>query len=332
MRLRSASRLPLRCLDALAFFLARFLFAGLDALASPPRRASSSASMLRSASGLVFSPRRLRSASLSRPRPLLRPGLLLGAAFLLRLLAALALDHREPFLLLGAACGERLLLLLERLDPLRLRFALSLELGEALRLLAFAFALGCDVLALALALHAARAPGAGAPPRSAAAGPDVRLLLERGDAFAFLLALLLVLARRRSSSSASCASSTTTASTGSTRGPAATSIGASPSLKTSTDTIAACSSTAYTIGSSPIEQRIPAHCRNLPRRFGHQSDARRSGPLQDRHEDDDIPVGHVLVATHDDRQPGPMAQQRPDPRAASTCGSTGDRWFSPKFR
>ena len=127
-----------------------------------------------------------------RLRLLLRqPFLLLHPARALDFLAALALDHRKPFLLFVPACRKRRLLLLQRLDASRLRFALARELGEALRLLAFTLALGRDVLPLALALHAFELPEPAFLLRSALAR-RIRLPFELLDAFAFLPALAFV--------------------------------------------------------------------------------------------------------------------------------------------
>ena len=123
------------------------------------------------------------------------PILLLNPVFLLRFLAALALDQRELRLLFGAPCRELRLLRLQGFQPLRLRFAFSRELGEVFRLLAFTFALGRDVLSLAPALHSFELvqPALFFGP---AASRGLRLLLELLDSIAFFLApLLIVLAQ-----------------------------------------------------------------------------------------------------------------------------------------
>ena len=126
---------------------------------------------------------------------LLRPGrqrLLLEPAFLLCLLAALLLQHRELLPFFGTLRRQRRLLLLERLEALGLRFALSCEFGQTLRLLAFPLALGRGVLPLAFALHPFEleqpALFLGAAPMG-----GFRFPFEIFDSLAFLLASLLVL-------------------------------------------------------------------------------------------------------------------------------------------
>ena len=127
-----------------------------------------------------------------RLRLLLRQQFLfLHSALLLGFIAALALDHRKPFLFFVAACRKRRLFLLQRLDAPRLRFALARELGQALRLLALTFALGGDVFPLALALHAFELPQS-VLLLGAALARRIRLPLELLDALAFLPALAFV--------------------------------------------------------------------------------------------------------------------------------------------
>ena len=169
--------LPLRLglvllrLDTLAFRLGLVLLR-LDALAF---RLGLSASFL---GALLLRFRRLR--------------LLLDPAFLLRLLAALLLEQCELLLFFGPFRRQSRLLLLQGLDPSRLRFSLSRELREALRLLAFTLALRRGVLSLAFALH----PFELEEPALLLGPTALRGLgfpFEVFDSFAFLLAEVLVL-------------------------------------------------------------------------------------------------------------------------------------------
>ena len=171
MRLRSASAFCLLRLDALALRLGLLLLR-LDALVFGLCLAAGFLGLIH------LCPGRLR--------------LLLEPAFLLRLVATLLLEHRKLLVLLVALRGQRRLLLLQSLEPSRLRFALAREIREPIRLLAFPFALGCHVLALALALQPLEllkpAFLLGAP-----ALGGVGLPLQLLDPLAFRLASLLVL-------------------------------------------------------------------------------------------------------------------------------------------
>ena len=77
--------------------------------------------------------------------------LLFETAPLLRFLTPRPFDQCKTLLLFGPALRQRLLLLLQLLDPLRLRLALALQLGDAFRLPALALAFGRHMLPFALA-------------------------------------------------------------------------------------------------------------------------------------------------------------------------------------
>ena len=90
--------------------------------------------------------------ALRHPFALLGQALLLfELAALLRFLTPRPFDQRKTLLLFGPALRQRLLPLLQLLDPFRLRLAPALQLGDAFRLLALALAFGRRMLPFALA-------------------------------------------------------------------------------------------------------------------------------------------------------------------------------------
>ena len=244
---------------------------------------------------------------------LLRSGrlrLLFESALLLRLLAALPLQQRELLLLLRAPRRQRRLLLLQRLDPPCLRLALSGELREALRLLALTFALGRHVFPLALAPQ----PLELQKPAFLLGTTALRgfgFAFELLDSLAVLPASLLVLLAQAFELLGDPGLVDDHRLDRLHLGPRRHRCRRVPEPEDEHRRHDGVKRQCKDGRHHPIEQGVPAHQRTSRGASVIRPTLGAPAPLQDRHQEYHVSVGHVLVAAHHDRQSRPMAQQRP---------------------